>query len=151
MAVRHILFVCTGNTGRSVAAEALAHRMIADRGVAVSVASRGIAVDAANHRTEPHVATLLAARGIDVSAHHARQVTAADIGAADQVLTMTATHKQRVLNAFPSGAAKVRMLSEAANGTREDVPDAFGAPLATCTSMLARLEALVAAALTGLA
>jgi protein-tyrosine-phosphatase len=148
VAGRHILFVCTGNTGRSVASEALARHMIAERGLAVSVASRGVAVDATNRSAEPHVATLLAARGIDVAAHRARQLTAVDINEADRVLTMTATHKHWVLSQFPDSATKVWMLSEVASATREDVPDPVGAPLAVCASMLARLEVLIAAALT---
>ena len=147
MAVCHILFVCTGNTGRSVAAEALARRMIAQRGLAMSVGSRGVAVDAANLSAELHVVTLLMARGLDVSAHRARPLTAADIDTADQVLTMTAAHKQRVLSQFPGSAAKLQLLSAAACGTHEDVPDAFGAPIGGYERMLATLDRLVAAAL----
>lgn len=147
---RHILFICSGNTGRSVAAEALARRIIIERGLAVSVASRGVAVDAANGLPEPHMVTLLAARGVDISAHRPRPLTQADVDAADWVLTMTAAHKRRVVTQFPGGATKVRMLSEAACGTRKDVPDAFGAPLATCASILVRLEGLITAALNGL-
>jgi len=46
----HILFVCTGNTGRSVAAAALARHLIVTRGLALMVGSRGVAVDLTNTR-----------------------------------------------------------------------------------------------------
>jgi protein-tyrosine-phosphatase len=147
MTIRRILFVCTGNTGRSVAAAALARRRIAARGPKFTVFSRGLAVDPANVRPEPHLVTLLAARGIDLSAHRAARLSAADVRAADGILTMTAAHKRSVLAGFPDAGGKVQMLSEAARGTEQDVADAFGAPMATYERLVGQLDALVAEAL----
>ncbi len=147
MTVRHILFVCTGNTGRSVAAAALARCRIVARGLTFTVASRGLAVDPANIRAEPHLVTLLAARGIDLAAHRATALSAADVRAADCILTMTAAHKRTVLGRFPEADGKVWMLSEAAHGVEQDVADAFGAPMATYERLVGQLDALVAEAL----
>jgi protein-tyrosine phosphatase len=146
--VGHILFVCTGNTGRSVAAEALARHWIAARGLAITIGSRGVAADAANERPEPHVESLLAACGIDVGAHRATQLTATDISAAGLILTMTAAHKRTVLERFPAAAGRVQMLSEAASGAVKDVPDAFGASLGVYEAVLAQLDSLVSDALS---
>jgi protein-tyrosine phosphatase len=171
VAVRHILFVCTGNTGRSVAAEALArqwiarqwiarqwiarqwiaHQWIATPGLAITAGSRGVEVDPANTRPEPHVVTLLAARGLDVAAHRATALTATDVAAAAHILTMTARHREIVHTRFPAARRRTRMLSEAASGAAEDVPDAFGAPFAVYEAMLARLDALLQDALARLA
>lgn len=151
MAIRRILFVCTGNTGRSVAAEVLATHRIAARGLALTVASRGLAVDERNDRPEPPLATLLAARGIDLSTHRATELTEADVRTADCILTMTALHRRSVLDRFPGAAGKLHMLSQAARGTQEDVADAFGAPMATYERLVTQLDALVADALDKLA
>ena len=151
MVVRHILFVCTGNTGRSVAAEALARRWIIARGLAITVGSRGVAVDPAHSLPEPQIVSLLAVRGIDVSAHRATDLTAADINASGHILTMTAAHRRTVCERFPAAQGRVHMLSEVASGIVEDVPDAFGAPLATYQRLLAQLERQVPAALDRLA
>jgi len=145
--IRRILFVCTGNTGRSVAAEALARYRAAARGLPLTVASRGLAVHPHHDHPEPNLATLLAARGIDISAHRVTALTQADIQAADCILTMTALHQHSVLARFPQAAGKLHMLSQAARGTQRDVPDAFGAPLATYQRLVAQLDALVAEAL----
>ena len=151
MAIRRILFVCTGNTGRSVAAEALARHLIVARGLALTVASRGVAVDPRNDRPERHLVTLLAARGIDLSPHRATGLTGEDIRSADCILTMTALHRQSVLDRFPEAAGKLHMLSQAARGMQQDVADAFGAPMATYERLVTQLDALVADALDKLA
>jgi protein-tyrosine phosphatase len=147
----HILFVCTGNTGRSVCAEILAKRLIAARGLRLTVSSRGMAIDPRNNRAEPHLATLLAARGIDIAAHRATALTAEDVRMADGILTMTASHSGSVLDRFPLARGKLMMLSEAARDTQQDVADAFGAPMAAYERLVARLEVLVAEALDKLA
>jgi protein-tyrosine phosphatase len=146
MKPRHILFVCTGNTGHSVCAEMLAKRLIAARDLRLTVGSRGVAIDPRDDRPEPHLATLLAARGIDVSAHRAAALTVTDVREADRILTMTASHSRSVLDRFPLACGKLLMLSEAARGTREDVMDAFGAPTTVYERLVAQLDALVAEA-----
>jgi len=149
--VHHILFVCTGNTGRSVAAEVLARQRIAGRGLALTVASRGVAVDRHNSQPEPPLVTLLAARGIDIAMHRATELTAADVQTAGCILTMTASHRRTVLDRFPQAVGKMDMLSQAARGVRQDVADCFGAPMAMYERLVAQLDALVADALDKLA
>lgn len=70
--VRKIAFVDTGNTGRSVSAEALAGAIAQQKGLKVSLISRGVDMDPFDIHPEPNAVTLLKARGLDVSTHIAQ-------------------------------------------------------------------------------
>src|SRR5579871_3415985 len=83
-----LAFVDTGNTGRSVTAEALAKVEIAKAHLSIAVISRAVDQDPYETAPEPNVVTLLSARGIDVSAHRAAQLTANDVRHSDVILTM---------------------------------------------------------------
>ena len=139
-----LAFVDTGNTGRSVTAEALAKVEIARGHLPIAVISR--AVDRDPYETEPeaNVVALLSARGIDVSAHRAAQLTATDVRHSDVILTMTAAHKEKVIALFPDAAAKTFTLAEYAGGGGSDVADAFGKPMAAYQAMLKQVESYLA-------
>ncbi len=144
MTIRRILFICTGNTGRSVAAEALCRSRIATLGLPLAVISRGVAVNPANLCPETPLMALLAARGIDIAPHRAAPLTEADVRDADCILTMTVAHKRCVLARFPAAAGKLHMLSEAAHGVQRDVADAFGAPASVYEQLVAQVDVMVA-------
>jgi protein-tyrosine phosphatase len=92
------------------------------------------------------VVTLLSARGIDVSAHRATQLTANDVRHSDVILTMTAAHKAKVIALFPDAAGKAFTLAEYA-GAATDVEDAFGKPMPVYQAMLKQVEAYLSPAL----
>jgi protein arginine phosphatase len=142
-----LAFVDTGNTGRSVTAEALANREIARAHLPIAVISRAVDQDPYEAKPEANVVKLLSARGIDVSAHRAAQLTAQDVRHSDVILTMTAAHKEKVIALFPEAAAKTFTLADYAGGSG-DVADAFGKPMATYQAMLKQVEAYLAPALT---
>jgi protein-tyrosine phosphatase len=124
-----IAFVDTGNTGRSVTAEALADAIIHDQQLHIAVISRAVDLDPFFIKPEANAATLLMQHGIDVSAHRAAQLDANDVRHADLIITMTAKHKDRVIALFPDAGAKTFTIAEYATGTPSDVVDAYGKPM----------------------
>jgi protein-tyrosine-phosphatase len=80
--MHHVLFVCTGNTCRSVLAEYLGRRFGGDRFAFESAGIQPqVAADAANA-----VATLRSTFSIDASAHQPRDVRHVDLGSFDTVI-----------------------------------------------------------------
>ena len=150
-APRKLLFVDTGNTGRSVTAEALANADIAKGKLNIRTISRAVDKNPFEIHPEANVVTLLKQRGLDVSAHLAAQIDAQDVSHADLILTMTAKHKAKVLELFPQAQGKVFTLSEYATGTDTEVPDAFGKPMDVYVAMLKQGDSYVAQALKKIA
>jgi len=143
-----VAFVDTGNTGRSVAAEALARNLIAATGAPVSVISRAVNLNPYNTAPEPNFVTLLGQRGVTVGEHTAVQLSQRDVAFSDLILTMTGAHKAWVLTNFPDSTGKVFTLAEYATGTDQDIADALGQPIEFYNTILDQLQPLVDAAIT---
>ena len=116
-----ILFVCFGNICRSPMAEGLA-RDIAARCYPgarslVRVSSAGVGAQDGNPPT-PEAVEAMAERGIDISSHRARKVTAEILAAADLVLAMEQRQGVRLRDMGTAGGpVQVLMkLGEAARG-----------------------------------
>jgi protein-tyrosine phosphatase len=142
-----LAFVDTGNTGRSVTAEALANIRIAKDHLAIAVISRAVDQDPYESKPEANAAALLAERGVDVSAHRAAQITANDVRHSDVILTMTAAHKEKLIALFPDAKDKTFTLAEYATGESTDVADAFGKPMDFYRAMARQVEAYLGPAL----
>jgi protein-tyrosine phosphatase len=138
-----LAFVDTGNTGRSITAEALAHGIIAKQELGVQVISRAVNFNPYNTKPETNFVSLLILRGIDISDHVAAQFDAQDAKFSDVILTMTKTHKDWVLQHFPETKGKVFTLTEYAGNPDDEVKDAFGKPLDFYQTVLAQLDPLV--------
>jgi protein-tyrosine phosphatase len=144
---RKIAFVDTGNTGRSVSAEAISNALIAQRKLHVAVISRAVDMDPFDVHPEPNAVKLLADRGLDVKGHIATQMTLNDARHADVVLTMTAKHKAKVIELYPEVKDKAFTLAEYATGTTADVPDAWGKPMEVYVAMIKQLDSYLPAAI----
>lgn len=127
-----ILFVCTGNTCRSPMAELLARHLLAkrlgceineleDRGVLVM--SAGIAAMMGG-RASPEAVQVLSGMGLDLSDHETQPLTEPLVRHADVIYTMTRTHRDAIVNQWPSAAERTFLLC----ADESDVCDPIGGP-----------------------
>jgi protein-tyrosine-phosphatase len=144
----HILLVCSGNTCRSpLAAAMLSARLAADSELShITVSSAGTSAWDGSPASEGSYLVALE-RGLDLSNHRARMLTADQVQHADLVLTMTAAHSSRVADL--GGASKVATMVEFARseGPVHEVPDPFGSDVeayrATADLMATLIEGMV--------
>lgn len=114
MLERRVLFVCTGNTCRSPMSACIARALIEKEGptgITTIAESAGIAADD-EYPATPEAMTVMAERGMDLTGHRSRMLTAEMIDRAEIVYTMTHMHAQRVMSLAPDAVHKVFPLSE---------------------------------------
>ena len=123
-----ILFICQAGTVKSAIARELFRKLAAARGLTAIATSRGIVPE--DHMT-PALAAALKADGIDLSREPVRQLTQADLSAADIVA---------VFNPLPPslGAWKVRDWTDVPS-MNENYPAARAALLAKLETLLVEL------------
>jgi len=116
--MKALLFVCSGNAGRSPAAQYLAVEYIGIQNRAVEVQSRGTNVRGYARPDMQLVTAIPAARSHIPTALDAEAVEWADL-----ILTMNRQHKQIVIAMVPSAASKTYCLYEYAEGATGAVVD----------------------------
>ena len=148
---RVVMFVCTGNTGRSPMAEALAKDYVEKHNLNISVQSRGVNVDPNETNPEEGTVKVLKDRNIDISSHKATQLVKEDIDSSDYLLTMTQNHKDRILSKYPEAQDKVYTLAEFATGKNEDLSDPYKMPIAAYIKVENQLDKFLPLALDKIA
>jgi len=121
-------------------AEVLTRDLARRRGLHVAVISRGLDVDPFDEVPEVNAAILMTNRGFNVTAHRARALVPADVTHADLLLTMTLKHLEKIVGVHPLAAGKAFTLAQFAAGAADDIPDAWGKPMADYRVVLKQLD-----------
>ncbi len=131
MRKKNIVFVCTGNSCRSVMAEAYLKKVLKEKGREdVKVFSAGTMM-LSGLSVSSGTREVLSGEGIDVSGHLSQKLTRQMALSSDLVLVMEVTHKEAVLRLAPEVKNRVFLLKEFAkiNDGRLDIADPIGRPL----------------------
>jgi len=131
--MKRILFICTGNTCRSSMAEALFNYHLGREGLSGRYFASSAGTAAFPGMPASHNAIqALKAMGIDLSKHTSSMISDAVVDNADLILTMTSSHKKRLLHMRPDAGAKTFTLTEYCEGKGgSDIDDPFGSDLET--------------------
>jgi protein-tyrosine-phosphatase len=101
----HVLFVCTGNAARSVMAGA----MLESSGLDVTVRTAGTHV-LEHQPVSIRTRHALGVVGLHASVHRSRQLTDADLGAADVVVALASEHVAYIRRRHPLAADRTATL-----------------------------------------
>lgn len=138
--MRHILFVCTGNTCRSPMAAAILKNKALE---GIEVKSAGIFAANGSDASE-HAKQVLENNQISCS-HRSQPLTGAEVDWADLILTMTGSHKSVIQQHFPQAVEKVFTLKEFSGGEPFDldVIDPFGGSMMEYEETFRELQQLI--------
>ncbi|MFC1570189.1 low molecular weight protein arginine phosphatase [Candidatus Omnitrophota bacterium] len=128
--IKHILFVCTGNSCRSIMAEGYMNKRKKEEGLDIEVKSAGT-IGLKGLEPTREALKLLEKEGAETGDLASKPLNEELINWSDLILVMEPEHKARILEMVPEYEGKVTYLGEF-NPEKGDmiIPDPIGRPLA---------------------
>jgi L-threonylcarbamoyladenylate synthase len=148
---KNILFVCSGNSCRSPMAAALFGKLLAGklgcepedlRQIGYTIHSAGTSAFGGGWASANAIEAM-EERGLDISGHVSRPVTAAMVRDADQIYAMSSSHIHRLIEWDPEIEGKVRLLTEGG------IADPIGGDIAAYRACAREIEGAVGRILDG--
>jgi protein-tyrosine-phosphatase len=141
----NILFICTGNTCRSVMAQGLFTKIWDELNIErdLTVSSAGVGT-LEGLKATPEALKVLEEEGIDLSAHRSQIVDQHKVASAHYIFTMTRSQKHYLLQNFPGIEEKVWVLEEFVRKNNfQDIPDPYGFPLDYYRAIAAEIKRIL--------